>query len=253
MKKKPFTLLELSAAMAVLVIFMFFVMRFYNTSQDVMNRSTGKTDQYERARIIMDMLSYDLQNIYYTEGSVEKVYFQTNGTSGGDAITQDLSFYALRPHTTLTSTPGAEGAQETKTDLTWVTYHFDKNTYTIKMGIAGDDLATTKWNETPLSGSDLGVLADGVYRFRVIPLNSNDVEITLADLTSSDAGKPRIPDHIRIELQLLDGDTASAIKRIQKVPGMSLPKTLDPSDDDFAEKDKIRTFFRIVDIDRGQN
>ena len=68
MRKKHFTLIELSAAMVILVIFMFFLMQFFSTSQDVMNRSSGKTSQYERARLIMDLLANDLQDIFYSEG-----------------------------------------------------------------------------------------------------------------------------------------------------------------------------------------
>ena len=244
MRKKPFTLLELSAAMAVLVIFMLFIMRFFTTSQDVMNRSSGKTDQYERARIVMDLLANDLQNLYYTEGVDETVYYQNDTGSGDGKNTQNLSFYALRPQR-----PGAD----TKTDMTWVTYHFDSTDYTLKLGIAGDD-SMGSWGDH-LSGSSLAVLADGVYRFRVIPFAaSGGTEITSpSSLSSGDAGSRRIPDFVRIELQLMDGETAAAIKQIKKVSaGGALPDAMNPAKDAFTGKDKIRSFFRIVEIDRGQ-
>ena len=226
MRKKPFTLLELSAAMAVLMIFMLFVMRFYNASQDVMNRSAGKTDQFERARIIMDLLATDIQNMYYAENVDQIVYIQpADKGTGDDKYTEDLSFYVLRPQT----------STATATDLAFVTYHFDKTNYTLKMGVAGDDQAT-KWGSA-LTGDDLGVLSEGVLNFRVIPLKANGNGINPA--------ADRIPDYVRIELELMDGDDAEAIKNIKKVPGMTVPANL-------PDPNKTRSFSREVEIDRGQ-
>ena len=64
MRKKPFTMLELMTAMAVLMVFMLALMRFFNASQDMMSRASDKTEQYERARIAMDMLAADIENVY---------------------------------------------------------------------------------------------------------------------------------------------------------------------------------------------
>ena len=224
---------------------MLFVMRFFNTSQDVMNRSTGKTDQYERARIAMDLLANDLQNLYYVEGFGDPVYFQNDTGSGDSKTTVNVSFLAIRPNK-------AGGA--TKTGLSWITYHFDSSDYTLKTGIAGDEKTNrdSKWRAGHLTGDDLGVLADGVYRFRITPYTAAGDEITPSTLASTSAGARWIPDYVRIELQLMDGETAASIKQIKKVSGGSLPKALDPSDDDFEGKDKVRTFYRIVEIDRGQ-
>ena len=239
MKRKPFTLLELSAAMAVLVIFLLFIMRFFNTSQDVMNRSVAKTSQYEQARIVMDLLANDLQNTYYVEGVKEPVYFQSD--SGGN--TQKLSFFVLRPQ--------RPGVDTTKTDMALVTYRYDSSKYTLKMGVAADD-QDSKWGDH-LPDSDLGILAEGVAGFRVVPFKaSNDTSIPLSDLVSNSSGKPRIPDYVEIELRLMDGETATAIAAY-KAKGLDLPKTLDPTKgDEFKGKDKIRSFFRRVEIDRGQ-
>ena len=293
MKKKPFTLLELMAAMAVLVIFMLFVMRFFNTSQDVMNRSTGKTDQYERARIAMDLLSNDLQNLYYVEGFGEPVYDQSDKTESSETFTENLSFYAVRLNKV--NLPDASGP---KTGLSWITYHFDKDSFTLKTGIAGDD-AQSKWG-TALTGDDLGILADGVRSFRVIPCyidpsTKKEKEITTpSDLSSKTAGSRWIPDYVRIELQLMDGETAAAIKAIMKLAWVkdpsgdgkkwkwkcsscshvykneagvepapaavcpeckagTPPDALNPAKGDaFTGEDKVRTFSRIVEIDRGQ-
>ena len=247
MRKKHFTLIELSAAMVILVIFMFFLMQFFSTSQDVMNRSSGKTSQYERARLIMDLLANDLQDIFYSEGIAQKVYFQSDDTVSGDTVTEDLSFYALRPQTLTT----------TKTDLSWVTYHFDSGSYTLKIGSVGDD-QSGKW-ESHLTGSDLGILTDGVYRFRVVPFALNksggdNTVIPTADLISNTSGKPRVPDYVRIELQLLDEETALAIREVKKVSDSStLPDAMNPENAAFTGKDKIRTYFRNVEIDRGQH
>lgn len=245
MKKKPFTLLELSAAMAVLMIFMMFVMRFYNASQDVMNRSTGKTDQYERARIVMDMLANDLQNIYYTEGlsgafSWEDADYGENEGTGdaGEKYTKNLSFPVLRPQTTT----------GTKTDLAYTTYSFVPGEHVLKMGTAGDD-ETSKWSGN-LSGSDLGILAEGVVKFRIYPYTgdpfANDTNSTPGAASSG------LPACVRIELTLMDGDSAEAYKNAKDKLG-SVPDALNPAKGDaFSGKGKLRTFSRLVEIDRGQ-
>lgn len=245
-KKKPFTLLELSAAMAVLMIFMLFIMRFFNASQDVMNRATSKTDQYERARIVMDLLVNDLQNIYYTEGLNAVVYDQTDSGTN----TTNLSFYELRPYT--------QGNE--KTDLAYVTYSFDPDSYTLKMGVAGEDQSGS-WG-TPLPDAQLGVLAEGVKRFQIIPYKAGAwdgskkttplVPLTPADLKNGGTDKRRIPDFVRIELELIDSDSVEAYKNVKKISGGSVPDALDPSKDSFNGKDKIRVFSREVEIDRGQ-
>ena len=240
MKRKPFTLLELSAAMAVLMIFMLFVMRFYNASQDVMNRSTSKTDQFERARVIMDLLASDLQSIYYTEGLSTVVYNQTNTGSGSGANTTSLAFPVLRPYT--------QG--NTKTDLAFVTYHYDTDNYELKMGVADEDHIPASCS--PLASGSLGTLAEGVVHFRVAPHKRDESEITtLTEFTSASTGARRIPDYVQIELELMDGDSVEAYKNAVKVFGSDkVPDALKPSSQ--AVKDKCRSFFRIVEIDRGQ-
>ena len=244
MKKKPFTLLELSAAMAVLMIFMLFVMRFYNASQDVMNRSTSKTDQYERARIVMDLLANDLQNIYYTEGLSDaysyedKSYTENKGIyKTSEKYTENLSFPVLRPQT----------GTGTKTDLAFVTYSFDPANHVVKMGVAGDN-ETSKWSGH-LSGSDLGVLAEGIVKFQVIPYKGDPFA---GDTKSSpDIASTGLPACVRIELTLMDGESAEAYNNAKEKLG-SVPATLDPANDSFNGKDKLRTFSRLVELDRGQ-
>ena len=236
-RKKPFTLLELSAAMAVLMIFMMFVMRFYNASQDVMNRSTGKTDQYERARIVMDLLSSDLQNIYYTEGLSEVVYRQTDSGSN----TQKLTFRVFR---TLTS-------GNKTSSLALVTYEFDPANYTLKLGLAGEDKAGSKWASLAhlTSAADFGVLAEGVVKFKVTPYDMEDHELDPANLLSGD-GTPRIPSYVRIELELMDGESTEAFKNAKNV-GITVDNSpMDPAGDNFIGKDKIRVFSREIELER---
>lgn len=265
MKKKPFTLLELTAAMGVLIIFMLFVMRFFNTSQDVMNRSAGKTDQYERARIVMDLLANDLQNIFYTDGISSPVYFQDNASSGN---TEELSLFVLRPRTTgpKEKKTGASGSytEESKTDMALVQYRFygtGADAYTLKLGVAEEKILRTKGGvvdfpnpktTTYFSDGDFGVLAEGVYSFCVIPLDRAGRTLTPSN-TGGFEGSRQIPDSVRIEIQLMDGETAAAIKQIKKISsGGALPDALNPAKASFKGKEKLRTFFRIVEIDRGQ-
>lgn len=239
MRKKPFTLLELSAAMAVLMIFMMFVMRFYNASQDVMNRSTGKTDQYERARIVMDLLASDLQNIYYTEGLNEIVYRQTQNDGK-----KQLTFRVFRTLTTGNKT----------SSLALVTYEFDPADHTLKLGVAGEDQAGSKWASLmPLtSADDFGVLAEGVVKFEVTPYSALGAKLTSSDLSTPGAGKPRIPGYVRVELELMDGESTEAFKNAKKV-GMEITadnSPMNPAGDNFIGKDKIRAFSREIELER---
>ena len=237
MKKKPFTLLELSAAMAVLMIFMLFVMRFYNASQDVMNRSTSKTDQYERARIVMDLLANDLQNIYYTEGLSEKVYRQTDNSGN----TTKLTFRVFR---TLTS-------GNKTSSLALVTYEFDPAECTLKLGLAGEDQAGSKWASLNhlSNAADFGVLAEGVVKFKVTPYSVTGSDLTPADLLADTAGAPRIPGYVRIELELMDGEATEAYKNAKEKLG-SVPDTLNPAKSEFNGKDKVRVFSREIELER---
>lgn len=243
-RKKPFTLLELSAAMAVLMIFMMFVMRFYNASQDVMNRSTGKTDQYERARIVMDLLASDLQNIYYTEGLKERVYHQKDDSGN----TEKLSFRVFRTLTTGNKT----------SSLALVTYEFDPTEYTLKLGVAGEDQAGSKWDEAEhlTNTDDFGVLAEGVVKFKVTPYSVTDTDVSLDTLKKKKAevslGEARIPGYVRVELELMDGESTEAFKNAKKV-GMEITadnSPMNPAGDNFIGKDKIRVFSREINLER---
>jgi len=92
--KKRFTLLELLVAMAVFSVMMTVLMQFFSSAQKVTLRTKTKTEHYEDARLIMEMITRDLKTCKYT----------VSGSGTSTSFTgSDLEFYARSAYAT---TPG---------------------------------------------------------------------------------------------------------------------------------------------------
>ncbi len=68
--RSGFTLIELIAAMGVFSIIMLVLLSFFSSAQNIWNLSRQKTTMYENARIALDLISRDLQCMYYEQGKV---------------------------------------------------------------------------------------------------------------------------------------------------------------------------------------
>lgn len=232
-KRKPFTLLELLAAMTVFTIFMLAVMRLFGLTQDVISNATGQTGQTEKVRAVMDLIATDLQNIYYEEGVNTLCYYP--GTNS-----LDLTVY--RP----------AKMNGCKTNLVWVRYEFDSSARTLSMSVVGDDQYPAKWKldkvsstaadlfpASSLTNDDKAEILDGVYSFNLktydLPANS---EVAIS-------GTTRLPDKVRIEIKLIDPDVYERYK-VYKADGLGKPV----EDTDLEKSSKV--FTRDVIIDRGQ-
>lgn len=96
-RRHCFTLAEILAAMAVLVVLMLVVFRFFASAQRVWSLTGATTEVYEKARIALDVITRDLQSatarsndvpgshIYFEQFSADEIRFVTasSGASYG--------------------------------------------------------------------------------------------------------------------------------------------------------------------------
>ncbi len=62
---RPFTLIELITAMAVFVVLMGVMMKFFQEAQQAWSLSSQRAMVYDNARVAMDLITRDLQAAYY--------------------------------------------------------------------------------------------------------------------------------------------------------------------------------------------
>ena len=259
MKKKPFTLLELLTAMTVFTIFMLAVMRFFGLSQDVMSSSTNNVGQYEKVRVVMDMLAADIQNIYYNEGVETIVYYQEN-VSGGNLKTLDI--------------PVQRNQKIGKSDIALARVHYrltediiiqEENPPQAKISLQKLQMLAIgnknhsgsvesgwmlhKYSLTPtivfpdLSGYTMTTILDGIVDMKIKAYNHNvATEVPVGTYSANNAGNARIPDYVVVEITLVDDNV---IKTIREKKAMGIDVKL--------ESDDYRLFSRRIDIDRGQS
>lgn len=265
MKKKPFTLLELLTAMTVFTIFMLAVMRFFGLSQDVMSSSTNNVSQYEKVRVVMDMIAADLQNIYYNEGVGTITYYQqTSNDTLGDASLKSLDI------------PVQRSQKIGKSDVALARVHYKLIDETVKNS-SGTDVATglkqlqmvaignkdnsgnveAEWAlhrydiTSPLTvfpvistSRVLCPILDGIVDMKIKLYNQRAGSNPLGSgvYYANVAGNARIPDYVVIEIKMVDDNV---MKTIREKKSMGI--TADVNDDD------CRLFSRRIEIDRGQS
>ena len=93
-RAQRFTLVELLAAMAVLVVMMFLLFRFIAGAQQAWSVATSSQEVYEKARIALDLITRDLQcavarandvpgqHIRFQQVSADQIRFVSNGAIG---------------------------------------------------------------------------------------------------------------------------------------------------------------------------
>ena len=253
MKKKPFTLLELLTAMTVFTIFMLAVMRFFGLSQDVMSSSTNNVGQYEKVRVVMDMLASDLQNIYYNEGVETIVYYQKNDAEG-NLVSLDI--------------PVQKSQKIGKSDVALARVHYELTPDMVEsvdtglkklqiLAIGNKDNAGNLENSwqlhryssekdsvfPSLSGRTMTTILDGVVEMKIKPYNHNvSNEVPVNTYSVNTAGNARIPDYLTVEIKMVD---ENVLKTIRERKAMGIDVQI--NDDD------CRLFSRRIDIDRGQS
>ena len=224
MRKKPFTMLELMTAMAVLMVFMLALMRFFNASQDMMSRASDKTEQYERARIAMDMLAADIENVYYSAGQSAVTFYKTGS---------ELYFPVL----------ASERPSSATSPIACKGYKYDSESQTLQVftGWKGVDAG---WDPVNLKTSGAAAF-DGVtksYETLIDGVSGFSVTLTSGAL----------PDKVSVSLSLLDKETMTTIDNICKRDSASNRAAVLgdlPGDQKTEAGNRERTFTRDFSID----
>lgn len=258
MKKKPFTLLELLAAMTVFTIFMLAVMRLFGLTQDVMSSSTNNVSQYEKVRIVMDMLAADLQNIYYNEGVDALAYYQQNDASGE---IKSLDIPVQRTHkigksdVTLSRVHYGVVEDNVKTDAGATVDTGLKNLRILAIGNKDNNGNTeSAWalhrygNEVANVYPDISTdsrfvtILDGIAEMKILPYNSNNPDVAVSPTKYLEASGPRIPDFVVVKIKLVDDNVLKSVRE-RKAMGIAVE----------IKDEDCRLFSRRIDIDRGQS
>lgn len=98
---KRFTLTELVVTMAVFVILLAVLLRFYGTAYKATSSSSEQSMIFENARIAMDLMTRDVQCAYYKNGVTPFWHHAAVGSSWGEYRNELLAFIAatsLRPN-----------------------------------------------------------------------------------------------------------------------------------------------------------
>ena len=258
MKKKPFTLLELLAAMTVFTIFMLAVMRLFGLTQDVMSSSTNNVSQYEKVRIVMDMLAADLQNIYYNECVDALAYYQQNDASGE---IKSLDIPVQRTHkigksdVTLSRVHYGVVEDNVKTDAGATVDTGLKNLRILAIGNKDNNGNTeSAWalhrygNEVANVYPDISTdsrfvtILDGIAEMKILPYNSNNPDVAVSPTKYLEASGPRIPDFVVVKIKLVDDNVLKSVRE-RKAMGIAVE----------IKDEDCRLFSRRIDIDRGQS
>jgi len=93
-KKSYFTLLELVVSLAVFVIIILIISRFYSSTIDAATETNKKTMVFENSRIAMDLLTRDIQSIYYIYDSTP---FWHSSPAGQSEVLAFVSAAANKP------------------------------------------------------------------------------------------------------------------------------------------------------------
>lgn len=96
--KRFFTLLEVLVSMGVFTILMLALMQFFSAAQTVWERSGNRTETFESARLVIQMLQQDLVNAFHGDENHDMSKLQFFGyTETGTPVTQkDLTFATER-------------------------------------------------------------------------------------------------------------------------------------------------------------
>ena len=79
-QKSKFTLVELIVAMAVFSILLLLMLQFFSGAQRIWNGMEKRNEIYADARIAMDLMTTQLQNLFYTPGVPFKLYTDLSET-----------------------------------------------------------------------------------------------------------------------------------------------------------------------------
>ena len=96
---RRFTLIELIVAMGVFTMLMAALMQFFGSAQKLWIASSSKTETFENARTALEMISKDIQSIYY-EKNYSPFYAAYNSTPTGEKRISFITYTNNAPDNT---------------------------------------------------------------------------------------------------------------------------------------------------------
>ena len=81
--RKKFTLIELIAVMAIFIVIVAIVTSLYNTAHKATSTTNEHTMTFENAKIALDLMTKELQCIYYEQGTIPFWWHKLPGDSSG--------------------------------------------------------------------------------------------------------------------------------------------------------------------------
>ena len=179
--KKPFTLVEVLIAMSVLSVFLLGLMQFFTSTETMRTSGVERTDLFERARIVMDMMANDLTCVYYSQSDKSLKPFISGSSS--------FSVATVRPE---------KLNKSAKTNIVGVKYEWDSSTYRLNYSY---DPSGDTFDISDAGFSNKSELIDGVTKFEVKPTYGENCK--------------SLPGIVEIRMELVDG---KALKRIEANP-----------------------------------
>jgi hypothetical protein len=252
-KKSYFTILELILSMGIFVVLLLIVSMIFTTAQESWTESAERVTAFENARIAMELMTRDIQSIYYRDN---KIPFWYKSQSGSDAYSnQSLDFVSYID----TAPSGAESNLcEVKYQLWYTTDAASDSVGWLMRSVTGDN--SSKWNfyenlTAGLTGSDNAFTANNdssePYQ-KLIPyvtsLTFNCYDDEGFSISGTTDAVVELPFSIELNLSVLDIDTWRKWIELGGTPGNL---SGDPASD-FRTKYE-RTFTKTVLLgNRGQ-
>jgi type II secretory pathway component PulJ len=145
-----FTLIELLAAMGVLMIIMFVLLSFFSSAQQAWTLSNARAEVYENARIALDLITRDLQCAYYVEDKTPFWHgaYPDSASWGDQGINDIIAFVSA------TSSPPNDDATSRLCEIKYqkmnAATHSSNSDGWLRRSCTGDKLsggaADAKWN-----------------------------------------------------------------------------------------------------------
>ncbi len=135
-RTRQFTLVELLAAMAVLVIMMFLLFRFIAGAQQAWSVATSSQEVYEKSRIAMDLITRDLQS----------AIARANDVPGQHIRFQQVDFDKLRFVSNGAVGAGGSESSPSVSLLAEVGYQFDATNYAFERALENSAGLATGWD-----------------------------------------------------------------------------------------------------------
>lgn len=222
MRRHSFTLIELLAAMSVLVVIMFVLFRLFGSAERAWSRSETNSRTYESARIALDLITRDLQSAVASNRDDAEIPFYVWPVAGG-ASGERLSFVAR-----------VETNADAKADLCEIVYAWTdtgadrlllrraRDCDMTSSGVANPNwdfyrktTADTSWTTTHAA---LQTIIPGVTDFRVVCLDGAGAVLSGA----SNA----LPSAVMVSISLIDEKLADAPAVVQDRSKRTFTKTI---------------------------